>query len=161
MLRTPASHGRGKTFPRMERLDWCRRCVERRFTALTPAPVLGSPIPHLSSVFQEIPPKVKFLQLPLQRSGTSPLAPSLPQLLPSGPGGSWWLLPGGTTGSLHPPPLRPHPPAGTGIYPPPREDPLGFTRRLVVRDVLEHGCSIKSLRIRRGGQSCWYSNIFY
>ena len=86
-------------------------CKERRFTALRAAPCWGHPaaIPHLSSVFQEIAPKVKFLQLPRpqQRPGTSLLSPSLPQLLPADREGSRWLLPGGMGSPSSPIPSSP------------------------------------------------------
>lgn len=56
-------------------------CEGRRFGALTPAPLWGSPCCHPSPqlCFQEIIPKVKFLQLsgPQQGLGISLLSPSI------------------------------------------------------------------------------------
>lgn len=130
-------------------------CKERRFTALTPALCWGHPAttPHLSSDFQEIPPKMKFLQLPRpqQRPGTSLLAPSLPQLLPSGRGGSWWLLLG-RMGS----PSSPSPGRDRALSTKPR--PAGFhggTGCAAAR--MQH----KITRAVGGGWACWDSNIFY
>lgn len=57
--------------------------------------------------------------------------------------------------------IVPIPWEGQGFIHPPSQDPLRFTQRLVVQDVLEHRCSIKSLWVYKGGQTCWDSNIFY